>query len=156
MKRNELVNHIKGSYLKKQYLEAFLVQSAYIEGILKLFMDYKFWQNVVDGGKEDSKMINELRQEVGKYSLNESIIFLSKCDFLDKNQTQDFHEYRKRRNNVMHDLVKQIATTEFEKEMRQTCDLGDKIIDNPKFQEIEDILDSIEQDIENQKVNIKK
>lgn len=51
MNREDLTNHIKGSYLKKQYLESFLVQSAYIEGLLKLLADYSFW----DQNKEKNK-----------------------------------------------------------------------------------------------------
>jgi len=39
MKHKELKNHIEDSFLKMQHLEVFLVQSAYIKGLLKLYIN---------------------------------------------------------------------------------------------------------------------
>ncbi|MEK7471374.1 MAG: hypothetical protein AAB623_01850 [Patescibacteria group bacterium] len=96
MRRIELVDHIKGSYLKKQYLEAFLVQSAYIEGLLKIFADYKYWEDVRQKGAKEAKMIVELRKRVRRFGLNELIDFLFKSDLIDDNQKKLFINIEKK------------------------------------------------------------
>ncbi len=151
MKRTELINHIKGSYLKKQYLEAFLVQSAYIEGLLKIFTDYSYWNEVSEKIALGSPLINELRKRIKKYGLNELIDFLFKSKLIDDDQKNLLHEYRAKRNDVLHDLVRQISGSEFERELEVACELGDKIIDDQKFKDIEKIIDDAEKVILQQK-----
>lgn len=144
MRRTELVNHIKGSYLKKQYLEAFLVQSAYIEGLLKILLDYKYWEEVEKRGVEVNKINEEIRIRVRKFGLSELADFLKKIELIDNNQKKKIDEYRLKRNKVLHDLVLQISTDDFEKELKATCELGDRITDDEKFKKIESILDGVE------------
>ncbi len=148
MKRIELVNHIKGSYLKKEYLEAFLVQGAYIEGLLKLVADYHYWKEVSDKIIAGNRIIKELRQRIKRFNLNELIDFLFKCGIINQNQKQELHQYREKRNDVLHDLVRKISKEEFDKELRSACELGDKIISDDKFKEIEEFLDFIDEDTE--------
>ena len=84
MKRTELVDHIKGSYLKRQYLEAFLVQSAYIEGLLKTFADYSFWLEMNEKIEAKNPLILETRNKLQKYGLNELIDFLFRSNLIDQ------------------------------------------------------------------------
>lgn len=136
------MKHIKGSYLKEQYLEAFLVQSAYIEGLLKTYCDFNFWKEFQKNIKEKNKMTLQLRKRVKRLGLNELIEFLHKSDLIDDTQRDDLHTYREKRNQVLHDLVKSMSNEEFEKELKEVCEIGDKIIDDKKFQRIEKIIDS--------------
>lgn len=144
MKRKQLVNHIQGSYLKEEYLEAFLVQSAYIEGLLRTFADYQFWQQTSEELKKNNPLMVELRKRIKRYNLGELIDFLFKSNLIDRDQKGRLNDYWQKRNSVMHDLVTQMATNEFTKELKITCELGDKIIEDVKFKEIEKILDDVD------------
>ncbi|MEN9614132.1 MAG: hypothetical protein RLZZ347_439 [Candidatus Parcubacteria bacterium] len=96
MRRTELVNHIKGSYLKKQYLEAFLVQSAYIEGLLKIFADYKYWKDIIQNVSQENQIILELRKRIKRFGLNELIDFLFKITSIDDEQKKTLHKYKEK------------------------------------------------------------
>lgn len=153
MQRKELSDHIKGSYLKRQHLEAFLVQSAYIEGLLKILADYSFWEEVSDKLLEGNKIMTELRIKIRKLGLNELINFLHKASLINDNQKKVLHKYREKRNQVLHDLVLEISEEKFDKELREVCKLGDQIINDDEFQRIEKILDEVEQRREQRKNN---
>lgn len=144
MKRTELVNHIHGSYLKKQYLEAFLVQSAYIEGLLKIYTDYTYWEKISKIVGLEDKFSGELRNRINKYGLKELIDFLYKSNLIDSEQKRTLHNYREKRNQVLHDLVLQISNMEFDNDLKITCELGNKIIADEKFKKIETVLDELE------------
>lgn len=147
MQREKLVNQIKGSYLKEYYLDAFLVQSAYIEGLLRLFADFSYWQETKDKTKKSSPLILEIRKKIRKYPLNELIDFLHRGELIDDDQKKELHSYREKRNEVMHDLVGKIAAKEFEQALKNTCELGEKIIEGKKFKEMEDLIDAQEEEI---------
>ncbi len=151
MKRKQLVDHIQGSYLKEQYLEAFLVQSAYIEGLIRVFADYQYWQKVTEKKKKKDPVIVELRRRIEKYNLSELIYFLFRSNLIDVDQKNILNGYKEKRNIVMHDLVKQIAASEFTKELKTACELGNKIIGDSKFKEIEGMLDYIYDPVEEEK-----
>ncbi len=42
MKHKELRDYIQGAILKQEYLEAFLMQGVYIEGLLKVYIGYEY------------------------------------------------------------------------------------------------------------------
>ncbi|MEN9614133.1 MAG: hypothetical protein RLZZ347_440 [Candidatus Parcubacteria bacterium] len=46
-----------------------------------------------------------------------------------------------------------MSTLEFDKELKETCGLGDKIIDNQKFKDIEKILDDVEERRKSEELN---
>ncbi len=148
MKHINLVNHIKGSYYKAQYLEAFLVQSAYIEGLLKLSVDYSFWDKIdrnISTGERDTNFLKEVRNLVVSQNLNTNINFLEKVKLIDKGQKEQLHQYRAKRNKVLHDLVKQMNEKVFEVELKQACDLGNNIIESKEFIEAAKLLESMEE-----------
>lgn len=142
MKHRELVNHIKGSFLKRQFLEAFLVQSAYIESLLKLYADFKFFE-VTDGKSLKNKFLETLRGNIDKYSLNELINLLYKSDLISDEQRKLLNSYKDRRNRVLHDLIKEIRKNDFEKELEEICNKGNEVIENDKFKEMADILEEV-------------
>jgi acetate kinase len=154
MKHKELTNHIEGSFLKRQFLEAFLVQSAYIESLLKLYADYIFF-NATDGKSYDDKVLNVLRGNVERYNLNDLISFFYKADLISKDQRKLLDSYRARRNKVLHDLIKEIRNDAFEKELEDICKTGTAIIEDSKFKKIAEILETVvEPTIEKAKTKI--
>jgi hypothetical protein len=157
MNREDLTNHIKGSYLKKQYLESFLVQSAYIEGLLKLLADYSFWDQNKEKIKEGGKMILNLRKRVGELSLSELVKFLHESDLIDKEQKECLNKYRSKRNSVLRDLVSKLQNAELNNEIKEACDLGNEIITKDNFKTIEKIIDELEKiKIEAEKIGLEE
>lgn len=143
MDHQDLVNHIEGSFLKKQFLEAFLVQSAYIEGLLKLYADYNFWQETKDK-IEKSQLLKELNKKLTRYSLNELIEFLFRTKLISEDQKNELNEYRERRNKVLHDLISEIRKEPFEKELKEICEKGKKIIESKEFIEMAEMIKYLE------------
>lgn len=141
MRHKELTNHIEGSFLKQQFLEAFLVQSAYIESVLKLYADYVFFE-ATDGNSYENKALGVIREGIGRYGLNELIKFLSKSELITNQQKSLLHSYRERRNKVMHDLLKEISRDKFEEELEQICVIGNQILDDKRFVDIANIIAS--------------
>ncbi len=157
MNREDLTNHIKGSYLKKEYLESFLVQSAYIEGLLKLLADYSFWDQNKEKIKEGGKMILNLRKRVGELSLSELVKFLHESDLIDKEQKECLNKYRSKRNSVLRDLVSKLQNAELNNEIKEACDLGNEIITKDNFKTIEKIIDELEKiKIEAEKIGLEE
>ncbi len=157
MNREDLTNHIKGSYLKKQYLESFLVQSAYIEGLLKLLADYSFWDQNKEKIKEGGKMILNLRKRVGELSLSELVKFLHESDLIDKEQKECLNKSRSKRNSVLRDLVSKLQNAELNNEIKEACDLGNEIITKDNFKTIEKIIDELEKiKIEAEKIGLEE
>ncbi len=148
MKHIELTNHIRGSILKQQYLEAFLVQGAYIESLLKLHADFSFF---VETNKiKDSEIINELRTEVSNYSLYKLIEFLNKTKLIKGTLAQDLHHFRAKRNKVVHDLLTEIYDDSFEEDLKEICALGEAIVTSEEFKSILSIVEY--QDETNKKI----
>lgn len=140
MKHVELTNHIRGSILKQQYLEAFLVQGAYIESLLKLHADFSFF--IQTNEIKDSEIITELRKEVSNYGLYKLIEFLKKTKLIKSSLAQDLHHFRDKRNKVVHDLLTEIYNTTFEQELKSTCELGEEIVNSEEFGDILSIVES--------------
>ncbi len=140
MKNEQLKNRIKGAVLKEKYLEAFLAQSAYIESLVKLYVDYNLFdlynidQPYDENKKKINKMIDILRKKFEKYNLYDLIEFLSESELLSPEERQQFDKYREKRNKILHDLLMEIIKKEnFENELKNTCELGEKIINSQKF-----------------------
>lgn len=143
MKHTELTNHIRGSILKQQYLEAFLVQGAYIESLLKSHADFSVWKETVE--MKNSDFVGSLRKDIGDYGLYKLIEFLRKSKFISNSLAGDFHVYRNKRNSIIHDLLGQIYSESFEGEMRDICDLGERITSSDEFEEILAIIRDYEE-----------
>lgn len=145
MKHRELTDHIKGSFLKRQYLEAFLVQSAYIESLLKLSADYSFFLATSKVRKPSPpKILEVVSRNLERMALNDLINFLYKAEVITKKQKDLLDEYRIRRNKMLHDLITEIQKDKFEVELREICEKGTLIIEDQAFIEMADLIDFLE------------
>ncbi|HRH25197.1 MAG TPA: hypothetical protein PLQ20_02575 [Candidatus Paceibacterota bacterium] len=140
MKRNDLINNIEGSRLKKQFLEAFLLQSAFIEGLLKKLVENNFFSNVTlpvlmqqlkDETKTlENKYIEKIKEKLLRQSLYEIIEHLETSGVIGKDLKKKLHEYRESRNAVLHDLVGKMSGQEFEIEIESLVSKGQEILQN--------------------------
>lgn len=140
MKHLELKNHIKGSFLKRQYLEAFLVQSAYIESLLKTYADYSYFNSTEKRSYTD-KVLNATRESIERFSLNELTKFLHKANLISKDKRDLLNSYREIRNKMMHDLITEIRKDDFEKKLETICEQGNKIIESDEIEKIAKLID---------------
>jgi len=146
MRHEQLKNHIKGSFLKEEYLEAFLVQSAYIESFLKICADFNSWKSCGGRKMSEDPILVTMYHQIQRYNLNELIDFLYKSKLISEEQKKLLNNYREKRNRVLHDLIKEIAKETFEKELQETCVVGNKIIDGEEFKRIHSLIDYLEND----------
>jgi hypothetical protein len=149
MRHKELRDNIDGSVLKKDYLEAFLMQSAYLEGVLKYIADYNFF--IYLKPSKSSKDISEnfykeMRKDFGNKSLFDFINFLNKTGVFDDALKKQLHTYREKRNEVLHDLVGKIADKKFEKDIEDACRLGSSIFENKNFSKMINLIEEIDQE----------
>lgn len=146
MKHEQLQNHIKGSFLKEQYLEAFLVQSAYIESLLKIYADFEYWRSCGGEKMNEKPIFVTMYNQIRRYGLNELIDFLYKSKLISDEQKNQLNHYREKRNSVMHDLIQEISKETFERELQETCVIGNIIIDGKEFKKISSLIDLIYED----------
>lgn len=154
MKHTELTNHIRGSILKQQYLEAFLVQGAYIESLLKMHADFSLWLEINE--LKNSDLIKTLRKDVSNYGLYRLIEFLRRSKLISDTLAQQLHIYRDKRNEIVHRLLDKIYSASFEQEMRLVCELGEKLTSSGEFSDILDIIASHEEQIEAKQLELKR
>jgi len=145
MKHTQLKNHIKGSFLKEQYLEAFLVQSAYIESLLKLYLDFSYWKAAGGIKMSENSILSVMYKKIQRYGLNELTVFLHSAKLISEDQKKILNSYRKKRNSILHDLIKEmIAKETLENELKEVCEIGNKIINSSEFAKIVSLVDLIE------------
>ena len=144
MQRDALINTIKGSFLKEQYLEAFLVQSAYIENLLKVFANYSFF--VETKATAGSAMALAVAKRIEKYGFGELIDFLHEAKLIDEDQQNVLEQYRKHKNKVMQDLLKDVRRDEFEKELRTLCERGTVIMESKQFREMAELVEELDEE----------
>ncbi len=141
MKRKDLIDNIEGSRLKKQFLEAFLLQSAFIEGLLKKLVEDNFFSKVslpimmaklkeTPNSFTEPKEIVYLKEKLLRQNLYEIIEHLSKVEVIDDELKKQLHFYRDRRNSILHDLVGKMSKQEFEKEIEELVSKGVAILNN--------------------------
>ncbi len=147
MKYQELRDHILGSHLMRHNLETFLIQSAYLESLLKTYADFHFFTET--GGKSfDNKLLNAVKKDIEKYSLSNLVDLLKRADLVSSEQKKLLDEYRIKRNKVLHDLLGQVASESFEQELIAVYNTGTKITETEEFKRIENILDEMEKNRE--------
>lgn len=150
MKHEDLKNKIEGSILKQEYLEAFLLQSAYIESLLKLFVDYELFfaakLDKVDKAHDSDRirLIEALREKVGRYGFYDLVELLYESERIDKEMRNLLDNYRKKRNNIFHDLLKSIQGDGFDAEIKDVCQKGRDIIHGEKFAKMVGLVDYME------------
>lgn len=92
-----LVDKAEMAFLKKEYLEAFLIQSCIVEGVLKNYASRKL-----------SSIVSQtvlLKNKIDKYELAKLIDALFIAGKIEKNLYEDLDNYRKKRNKIIHDLL---------------------------------------------------
>jgi|GEM_PF-3078300 len=141
MKHQRLKDQISGCLLKEEYLEAFLLQGAYIESLLKLFAGFKVFVSLQkDEGKPEDKLLGALGHKVKNYGMFELIELLSEAELVSGDEKASLHKYREKRNNVLHDLLKEIKKEGFDDELREICLEGKKLIESSVFSRISGTL----------------
>lgn len=145
MLHQQLKNHIEGSILKEQYLEAFLVQSAYIESLLKLYVNYVFWDEF-SKDQDDTPMKKCLSKKLKKFNLYNAIEFLSDSEIINDEIKTNLHTYRQKRNDTLHELLQQIDNQEFDQHLKDICHLGENIINSTKLNEMSHFLIKIKKE----------
>lgn len=111
-----LVDQAEGAYLKREYLEAFLIQSCIIEGILK---DYAF--------KKLSPLIsqsNTLEKKFKSFELARLIDELFITGKIEKTLYEKLNTYRIKRNDVIHGLLDYVDKTKLDDELREVYESG--------------------------------
>jgi len=94
MKTKQLIGHMEGSFLKEQYLEAFLVQSAFIEGLIKSYTMFNFYletKKVLD----NSPMSRVFLDHFDRYGLYKLTEMLHESKHITGEQKKMLDEYRK-------------------------------------------------------------
>lgn len=153
MRHKELTDSINGSILKKDYLEAFLMQSAYLEAVLKYIADYNFFISLeakIEDNPSGSIFYGEIRENFNKKSLYELTSFLYKVKIFDKELYEKINKYREKRNKILHDLVTQLLKDKFEQELEQTCSLGNLILSDKNFAHMIKLIEEIDSSVREQ------
>ena len=111
-----LLDEAEGAYLKQEYLEAFLIQSCIIEGVVKNYAAEKLDYIIVGNNLLKDKFDN---WDVSR--LVDSLLIAGKIDsFLYKK----LNDYRKKRNNVIHDLLSHEDKNLLDGELKSAYELG--------------------------------
>ncbi|TSC70428.1 MAG: hypothetical protein CEO12_362 [Parcubacteria group bacterium Gr01-1014_46] len=111
-----LLDQAEGAYLKKEYLEAFLIQSCIIEGVIKNYASKKFSYLV-----EGNSLLKNKFENWDVSRLVDDLLLSGKIDnYLYKN----LNAYRKKRNSVIHDLLSHEDKNLLDEELKKTYELG--------------------------------
>lgn len=149
MKQDELQDQIKGHIFLKHYLQAFLVQTAYIEGLIKIRLDYTHFAEVEENSKAGlkvfkSKFIQRLRKELNRQSVSRSITILKDSEIISPKLAIDLQKYFKLRNIIIHDLVNKMGDDQFNELLQLSVALGGKIMKEESFKDMIELLRDIE------------
>ncbi len=92
-----LVDQAEGAFLKKEFLEAFLIQSCVIEGILKNYASVKL-----------SHLFTEcliFKNKINSFEFAKLTDTLFAAGKINKTLYENINKYRKTRNDVIHKLL---------------------------------------------------
>jgi len=143
MRYQELKDHIKGSFLTKEYLQAFLIQSAFIEGLLKVYLDFNIFLSTK--GVEEEGVLKSLGKITKEFNLFEIIKFLEDSKLISGEQYKNLEKYRIKRNKILHDLLNEITKKDnLEVELIDIYKIGDSIISSKEFSDIGDMVKSVD------------
>lgn len=133
MTQKELINRIEEYESDGQLLEAFVLQSAYIESLIKLFIDVKFKLDIRDANIWVLETLKDDLKDATLYKLTE---FIFQCKWLPEDKKSLMSNYRIKRNEVMHDLLREIRKSDFNNEIKSVYDNGKSIIAIPELSTI--------------------
>lgn len=117
-KYNSILKKAQNAYADKRYLEAFLVQSCLIEGVIKAYAASKLYLKIIGNSVLEEKL---KRWELS--NLLDSLLFAEKIDSALYNELK---KYRKKRNEVVHNLLS-ADSEEINKELKAAYELGRKM-----------------------------
>ena len=112
----ELVDQAEGAFLKKEYLEAFLVQSCVIEGVLKNFIKHSFETLIQESPSFANKIEN--------FEFSRSIDDLYASKKIDVRLYENLNKYRKKRNDVVHRLLEHHNESQLNRELKDAYKVG--------------------------------
>lgn len=112
----KLVYRAERAFLKNQYLEAFLIQSCVIEGIIKEYATKKLLPMV-------SKSII-FKNKFKKFELARIIDELFISGKIEKSLYEKLNTYRKKRNKIIHDLLGYKDKNKLDKELKEVYESG--------------------------------
>lgn len=154
MKHFQLINHIKGSFLKEEYLEAFLLQSIYIEAMVKTYAEYSFYdaidkiakRNVEFEELESNKILLWKYEEIKTLTIMSVVLTLHKSELILDEQKKSLIKYIEQRNRIVHSLLEEMITQreEFENQLKEAYELGENMRDSEWFKKMVHLVDRIE------------
>ncbi|OGZ72956.1 MAG: hypothetical protein A2908_00040 [Candidatus Staskawiczbacteria bacterium RIFCSPLOWO2_01_FULL_38_12b] len=112
----KLVEKAELAFLEKRYLEAFLIQSCLIEGVIKSFA-YLFLKPIFESHPD-------LKQKSNSFELARLIDELFMAGKINNKLYENLNKYRKKRNQVIHQILKFKDEKVFEKELKEAYRLG--------------------------------
>jgi len=122
MELNLIKCKFEGSFTRRDYLEAFILQSTYVESLIKETISYLFsaLEDKVDEQKYPllkyfAKALNVQFEDIALYR---SIELLKNARLISEDQSKDLHTYRIIRNKTFHSLLRVKNESTFENELK--------------------------------------
>jgi len=112
----QLVEQAEGAFLKKEFLEAFLIQSCVIEGVLKNFVKHSLKTLI----QESSLFANKIEN----FEFSRSVDDLYASRKIDVYLYENLNKYRKKRNDVIHRLLEYQNENQLNKELKEAYEVG--------------------------------
>lgn len=141
MKKNILKERIENYKKEGIVLDAFILQSAYLESLIKLFVETKLTVSIRGS---DDLTVSLIKKIINKYNLSKLIYFLFSNKWLPKEYKTLFDNYRQKRNEVMHDLLRQISSSNFDEKIESAYEDGEKISSLKEFFIIDSFYGALE------------
>jgi len=110
------LDEAEGAFLKKEYLEAFLIQSCIIEGVLKKYASTKLSSIV----SQSVTLKNKFKSFEFARIIDELLISRK----IKKDLYENLDTYRRKRNEVIHDLLEYKDKKELDEELKKAYELG--------------------------------
>lgn len=139
MKYEDLRIRIQKARQEGLLLEAFLIQSAYVEGVFNLYIDLNIkvalekHDELMSENIYEESIKNTINDRIRRYGLDAMIHFMYDSKLINMEEKKLFDKYRTNRNKLIHHLLEHINTDIFERELLIFLDKGDLIIKNKKF-----------------------
>lgn len=149
MKQQELQDQIKGYSLLGHFLQAFLVQTAYLEGLIKLLTDFTHFIEIERRSNAaaevyQSKFIKCVQKDIKRQSVSRSIGLLKDSETISEQLAKDLLDYFRVRNEIIHDLINQMDSTSFMERLRVAVERGDVIMKDSSFDKMIKLAESRE------------
>lgn len=111
-----LVNQAEGAFLKREFLEAFLIQSCVIEGVLKNYASVKL--------SYLSSQSPIFRNKLANFEVAKLVDNLFAAGKISQTLYENLDKYRKRRNEIIHKLLEYEDKEKLDQELQEAYELG--------------------------------